>query len=377
MSRVLVIGGYGGFGARLTKRLLAAGHHVIVAGRNVEKAAAFCAGLADCEPAVADRGGDIGAVLAELRPDLLIDAAGPFQGSSHAVAQACTAHGVHYLDLADARDFVCGIGALDEAARAAGVAVISGASTVPTLSSAVALHLARGLDRVERVEMALSTATFSTATASVVGAGLSYLGKKLPGGGRGWQGLRRQHYALDGRKPLSRWVARVDVPDLELLPDLLPGRPRVEFRAGTDVTLHMIALWLASWPARQGWLPPLAPHASWLAALQRLTAFRKGDRSAMAVRLSGSRRGRAVERKWTLIAENFDGPEIPTMAAELLAGDISAGKIAAGARTGAGLLQLERFEPAFAPLAIHCETTEQEEESWPVATHQPRSFRLA
>ena len=42
MSRILVIGGYGGFGARLTRRLIAAGHDVLVAGRSADKAAAFC-----------------------------------------------------------------------------------------------------------------------------------------------------------------------------------------------------------------------------------------------------------------------------------------------------------------------------------------------
>jgi NAD(P)-dependent dehydrogenase (short-subunit alcohol dehydrogenase family) len=377
MSRVLVIGGYGGFGARLTRRLLDAGHQVIVAGRSAAKGKAFCAGLSNCEPAVADRDGDVSAVLGKLRPDMLIDAAGPFQGSSYAVAEACIAHGVDYLDLADAREFVCGISKLDEAAKAAGVVVISGASTVPSLSSAVALHLSRGFDHVDTVEMALSTATFSTATASVVGAGLSYLGRKLPGGGCGWQGLRRRRYRVAGRKPLSRWVAQVDVPDLEQLPRLLPGEPAVEFRAGTDVSLHMLALWLASWPARWGWLPSLVGHASRLAALQRATALRKGDRSAMEVRLRGQRGSKLVERSWTLIAEDFDGPEIPTMAAALLADDIAAGKIGPGARTGAGLLALERFEPAFAPLAIECETTEEEEAPWLATTHRPASLRSA
>ena len=46
---------------------------------------------------------------------------------------ACIAAGAHYLDLADARDFVARIGTLDAAARAAGVAIISGASSVPAL----------------------------------------------------------------------------------------------------------------------------------------------------------------------------------------------------------------------------------------------------
>jgi hypothetical protein len=46
-------------------------------------------------------------------PHLVIDAAGPFQGSDYRVPSACIAAAIPYLDLADARDFVCGIGALD------------------------------------------------------------------------------------------------------------------------------------------------------------------------------------------------------------------------------------------------------------------------
>ncbi|MDB5685685.1 MAG: saccharopine dehydrogenase, partial [Rhizorhabdus sp.] len=44
MSRILVLGGYGGFGGRIARRLVAAGHEVLVAGRDPEKARAFCMG---------------------------------------------------------------------------------------------------------------------------------------------------------------------------------------------------------------------------------------------------------------------------------------------------------------------------------------------
>ena len=66
------------------------------------------------------------------------------------VPRACIAAGIHYLDLADARDFVGRIGALDAAARAAGVAIISGASSLPALSGAVARRLAAGMETSAR-----------------------------------------------------------------------------------------------------------------------------------------------------------------------------------------------------------------------------------
>jgi saccharopine dehydrogenase-like NADP-dependent oxidoreductase len=111
---------------------------VIVAGRSLAKAEAFCAGQTGMTPLAADRRVDVGAVLAACQPQGLIDAAGPFQDSDYAVPLACARAGVAYVDLADARAFVTGIGALDEMAREAGVAIVAGASSVPALSGAAA-----------------------------------------------------------------------------------------------------------------------------------------------------------------------------------------------------------------------------------------------
>ena len=69
--------------------------------------------------------------------DIVVHTSGPFQRQDHRVARACIAQGCHYLDLADARDFVVSIGELDAAARERGVIVVSGASSVPCLTAAV------------------------------------------------------------------------------------------------------------------------------------------------------------------------------------------------------------------------------------------------
>ncbi|HEY0411670.1 MAG TPA: DUF4166 domain-containing protein [Allosphingosinicella sp.] len=367
MSLILVIGGYGGFGARLCRRLAASGHILLVAGRSEAKAAAFCRGLAGARPLVMDRGGDVGAVLARERPDLAIDAAGPFQGSGYAVPRACIATGIPYLDLADATGFVAGIGALDAEARAAGVAVIAGASSVPALTSAVARRLAEGLDRVDSVDIALSAANRATGGASVIAAILSYVGRpvRLRRGGRwthawGWQEMRREDFRLsDGTALCGRRVAVADVPDCALLPDLLPGRPAVTFRAGTELGFQMRALWLASWAVRWGWIGSLRGALPWLLPLYRLTQRLGGERSAMSVTLTGANGAARFERRWTVIAERGEGLEVPTLAAELLAADILAGRRPTGASTAAGLLPFDRFEPALARLALRREVTER------------------
>jgi len=359
LKRILVIGGYGGFGARLSRRLAAAGHHVLVAGRSFVKARTFAAGLPNAEGISADRDGDLAPVLTAHRPDLVIDAAGPFQGSDYRVPLACIAAGIPYLDLADARGFVTGIGALDDAARQAGVTVIAGASTAPALTGAVARKLAEGLDRVDQVEIALSASARTTSGASVARAALSYVGRPVRlwrgarwHGARGWQEMRKEEIRA-GRFALGhRRVALVDVPDHDLLPALLPGRPAVTFRAGNELGLQMWPLWLLSWPVRWGWLKSLRGAAGLFLPLQRATAWLGDDRSGMTVTLVGRCGAEALERRWSVVAVHGDGPEIPTLAAALLAEDLFAGRLEPGACTPERLLPLARFEAAFEGLAL-------------------------
>ena len=333
---------------------------MLVAGRSAQKAAAFCAKLAGTEPVVADRDGDIDRLLAEHRPDLLIDAAGPFQSSTYQVPLACARASVPYLDLADARAFVTGIASLDDVARAAGVAIVAGASSVPALSGAVARHLAEGLDAVRAVEISISASNRATSGRSVAAAILSYVGRpiRLWHGRRwmqgwGWQDLRRETFAIEGQPALTgRWLALADVPDHDLMPDMLPGRPAVTFRAGTDIALQTLGLWLLSWPVRWLRIRSLTRLAFVVPPLQRLTRFLGSDRSAMSVSVTGLAGGRSIERRWTLIADDGDGPEIPTLAAALLAEAVLAGTILPGARDAGRLLDLEQFEPLFASLSV-------------------------
>ena len=78
----------------------------------------------------------------------------------------------------------------------------------------------------------------------------------------------------------------------------------------------------------------------------------------MVVRLFGLAGQRRVERCWTLIADDGDGPEIPALPAAILAERILAGSVAPGARDAGTALDLSDFEPSFARLAIRHEARE-------------------
>jgi hypothetical protein len=69
--------------------------------------------------------------------------------------------------------------------------------------------------------------------------------------------------------------------------------------------------------------------------------------------------GRAVRRRWTLLAEAGDGPGIPAMPALVVARKILAGEVAAGARPCVGILTLAEAEAALAPLAVRTHRSER------------------
>jgi len=356
VREVLVLGGYGGFGGRAAVLLAEAGFAVIVAGRRLGGAQDFCARRPDLamRPLALDRRDGLG----EEKPWLVVDAAGPFQDSDYRLPEACIAAGCHYIDLADGRDFVCGIGRLDAAAKEAGVVVISGASSLPALTSAVCDRLAAGLERVSAIDMALSVGNRATSGASTVRAILSYVGRpvRLWRGaawrqGFGWQEIGKVRFSLTGRPALRKRVALCEVPDLSLFPERYPGRPAVRFRAGTELEAENILLWLLSWPVRWGWFKSLLGLSGIGWRLQQMVGRIGGDRSAMRVTVSGWQGEQAVRRDWTVLAERGDGLWIPALAVPLLAAKLAEGLLA-GARSAAGCLTLEDYEPAFAPLAL-------------------------
>jgi saccharopine dehydrogenase-like NADP-dependent oxidoreductase len=141
VAGVLIIGGYAHFGSYIARSLAGdAEIRLLVAGRSVGKAQAFIASIRPIHAAEAhaiDINGELPEALSRIAPDVVIHTSGPFRSQDHRVACACADQGRHYLDLADASDFVATIGRLDAAAKARDVVVISGANSVPCLTAAI------------------------------------------------------------------------------------------------------------------------------------------------------------------------------------------------------------------------------------------------
>ena len=353
--RVVVIGGYGNFGARVCRGLAdSAGMEVVAAGRRPEEERRSIAELNVRHARLDYSAPDFAAALKRLAPDLVIHCAGPFQSQDYRVARAALAASAHYFDLADGRRFVSHFAqSMQSAARAAQRLAISGASSVPALSSAVIASLMVRLPEIEEIQIAIAPGQRAPRGQATMAAVFSYAGRpfKWVSGGTwrdawGWQELKRLRFYGLG----PRWAAACDVPDLELFPRIYPGVRTVEFRAALELGVQQSALWLAALLRRHGvplpierWARPLG----WLASCMNVFG---GGLGGMLVTVLGRRPdGSRARAEWHLTADALHGPEIPCMAAILLARKLAKGGIAQrGAFPCTGFLSLPEFEQEFA-----------------------------
>ncbi len=361
-KRVLILGGYGNFGAFIARRLAREPDlALIIAGRSEKKARALAETLgAEC--AVIDVPGTIDAGLAATRPDVVIHTSGPFQTQGYDVAEACIRRRCHYVDLADGRTFVTGIGALDEAARAAGVLIVSGASSVPALTSAIIDRYRGEFLMLESVDCGIATAQRTNRGLATAKGVLSYAGKPFATliDGKvvqvhGWQGLRFRKFAGLGWRALGN----CDVPDLALFPQRYPHLKRVRFQAGLELPVIHLSLWALSWLVRLGLIANLADAARFLLSLARPFDVIGTDKSGFFMAMEGhDHDGRAQRITFDLVARSGDGAMIPCTPAIVTALRLARGEIVQrGAMACLGLVALGALLDELRPLDIRWDVT--------------------
>lgn len=355
----LVLGGYGNFGARICSAL--AGDEriqLLVAGRSAASAQALAATLG---------GGAQGIALDHTAPGLVqalrahsvglvIHTAGPFQAQGYSVAEAAAEAGAHYIDLADGRRFVCDFpAALHARFTAAGRTAVCGASTVPALSSAVVDHLCAGWQRIDSIDICIAPAQRAPRGPATLEAVLSYCGEAIAVWEEGrWQDRLgwAEPTPVQFQRLRPRLAAVCDIPDLELLPAHYRVTQRVSFRAALEVGLAQRAF--AAIAALRAW--GVLRHPERLAGLMHRTGgvfdFLGTPLGGMVVRVAGTdAEGAPRRRAWHIAADNDHGPEIPCMAAILLARQLAGSQalppLPIGAHTSTSLLPLEAFAPEF------------------------------
>lgn len=351
--KVLVIGAYGNFGSIICRHLVAMPDiELIITGRDPRKLASSLQAL-QALSATAIRswcgdalGGGFAEVLRSFQVDWVVHTAGPFQGQSYAVAQACIEARSNYCDLSDCRTFVNGIAVLDDAARQAQVVVFSGCSSVPTLSSALIDKYRDRFQRIDSISHGISSSAKMPGLSTVQGV-LAYAGKPIKQlrNGRmqpaiGWQGVELR------RMPHLGWrvLANVDVPDMDIFAQRY-GAATLKFKAGSGLKLGGLANYVFALANRAGLL---RDRNRWAQRLHRAGRYfeRFGDgKSAMYIDVHGTGlQGHPLTMKMQLTAFDDRGPEIPSCAAVALVAKVARGDIPEpGARTCVGFIDSDEY----------------------------------
>jgi saccharopine dehydrogenase-like NADP-dependent oxidoreductase len=372
MKKVVILGGYGNFGKRIVENL--AGIRdvtILIAGRNLSKSSALVEELkansqARLEPLVIDIfAKDFKEELSEISPYLVIHTSGPFQGQDYRVPKACIECGAHYIDLADDRRFVCDIGELDQQAKDKGVLIVSGASSVPGLSSSVVEHYQNQFSVIESIDLAIAPGNKAERGLATVEAILSYTGQPLNvfREGRwqdvyGWMDSKVNDF---GGFVGKRHLANVDVPDLELFPSRYGVTQQVSFQAGLELPLLHKTMVGMAYLAKIGLVKNWAPLSKAIVSTSNIFLPFGCDKGAMEVLICDkSNDGNAKKVKWILYAPKGNGPYIPTLstiilARKLLNRDKQSSQQETGAKPCVGIFELSEFDTYFDALGIHYE----------------------
>lgn len=355
--RILLVGASGVFGSQLAERLaLEPGLALTLAGRRRDPLDALSRRIGAGAVRTLDRDRIEPRDLAGY--DLVIDAAGPFQDSMATLVEAAIGARVDYLDLADGREWVVGFAErFDAAAREAGVALVSGASSIPALSHAVLDRLVEGWREVESIRIGIFPGNRAPRGQSVVEAILSYAGQPVRvfrdgawGEQWGWGGLHR----VDAGPAGKRWASVCDTPEQELLVARYRPTRSAEFFAGMELSVLHLGLTLLSLPVRWGWIGSLRPWARPLLRVAQWLLPFGSDKGAMLIEARGiGSTGNLARAEWRLNAEANRGPYVPVLAAVAMARRWRDGKKpAAGACVCSGLLELDDFAADFHALAL-------------------------
>ncbi|OGB24450.1 MAG: saccharopine dehydrogenase [Burkholderiales bacterium RIFCSPLOWO2_02_FULL_57_36] len=354
--KTVILGGYGNFGARICRALNNDPEiEIVVAGRDADRAANFCAELGSGASylRIDAAQGDLALSLRNIGAELVIHAAGPFQQQGYQVPLAVASAGAHYIDLADGRRFVCDFPhALNDAFRSSGRIAISGASTVPALSSAVIEHLAEGWKQIHEIDYCIAPAQTAPRGVATFAGVLNYCGAPI----RVWQDgewVTRYGWANPQRVEFARLGPRIgalcDIPDLELFPKRYRDVRSVMFRAALEIGLTQRTMSVLSTFRRAGLIKRPERLAGFLNATAKIFDCFGSALGGMVVRVTGiNASDMPVQHAWHIAADHDHGPEIPCMAAILLARRLARKEISeVGAQACMGWLTLSDFEPEF------------------------------
>jgi hypothetical protein len=262
-------------------------------------------------------------LLSSRNINLVIHLAGPFQGQDYGIAKTCLEAGVPYIDMADGREFVAKFSTLDAAAQEKRIALITGASTVPAISSAIVDALLENFSRLEGVDYGICAGAKSGLGPATLQAVLSYCGKPYrvlkDGEASTIFGLARARHH-DFPSPINRrYVVDCDIPDHDLFPARYATLRQMDFGSCLDVPGLARMLSLMSGCVRAGWIEDWNGLSRIVRPFMFATKFLGSSDSGFFMRLDGrDGEGRRKKITFEILARGGSGLEIPVTPVILL-----------------------------------------------------------
>jgi len=303
-GKILVFGGTGYFGRLLIQDLLRYSDCNVVAASRHQQHSDLC------QTIVADLGDPQSLARTLAGVDIAICAAGPFQRLSTLLCELCIDRGIHYIDLADDRNFVRQIHAL-AASRKCKSAICTAWSTVSALSGALVRIAAQDMTAVKSIYIHMAPGNRGARQSGTITSLMHSVGRPITiwrdGASlivSGWSEPREYRFP----SPVGvRTGYLVDVPDHALFPELFSA-DTVEFRTGSELKFQNQILSFLCRGSRD--------YVSWSPFIQRgaaLLSWIGHDWGAVGVEVHGSSRRRA-----TVVAE-ANAPRLAVLPAAVTA----------------------------------------------------------
>lgn len=370
IPKIVIIGAMGVFGERLVRHLIMSGleYTLIITSRSQDKAdrlAQELAGIGQSSRLVAlalDHRNNLKEVLDHHKPFVVVDCSGPFQKAGLDTARTVIEAGCHFIDIADARDYLFefreGVNALAQRHQ---VTALCGASSTPTISYCATRSLTEGWTRMDSLDFCITPGGKSEVGLSVIRAMLEYAGTPVTLWRQGrlektiaW--LRNSSVLVPGLG--KRNVAPVDTVDAELLSSAFSVRSRVSFSAGLESFLEQRGMQVLAALRCLNLLPNLKPLAKILQKFRIVSRITTGNRGGMVVTARGlNDEGDAVQAQWNLLTQNDHGPFVPITPVAAAIKKLISGEIPSGARMAFEDLTLKDID---SEMAFHDISTQVE-----------------
>ncbi|KPK12271.1 MAG: hypothetical protein AMJ68_02855 [Acidithiobacillales bacterium SG8_45] len=348
-KKIVVLGGYGAIGSRICTVIARIPYvECVIAGRHPKRARRLAKSVTastlriDAEDEVALQQNLAGAFL-------VIDAAGPFQQRTTAVAQFCASHGIHYIDVADDRQYINDVQQLNATARRNQCLLVTGAASLPALAAVLVESLAGYYDKIDEIHSAAVAGNKTPVGRASARSLLDKIGlpTRMKIYGR-WQEAPcwTQSKKISFPAPLlTRRTYLYSVPAIDQFARQY-GVREATFRFGLEFSALNRGLVILGWLRRVGWLKRPAKYARLFFAFARWFRRSGGPAYAVQVQVLGTREDRPVEHSATLFETDSENLGLLTsIPVTLVKRWVEHGVPEAGAVSAIGIVDLETLKP--------------------------------